>query len=44
MTYNKPEVRLLGEAGEVIRSEKPETPGTDTASGYTLDPGYQLDE
>jgi len=44
MTYNKPEIRVLGEAASVIMSRKPMNSGIDGSHTYTNTPAYELDE
>jgi hypothetical protein len=44
MTYEKPEVRLLGEAGTVIMSDKPGRMANDGPEEWTNHPAYELDE
>jgi len=41
MTYNKPEIRVLGDAVSVIQNNKPFSTGE---AVYNTDPAYELDE
>ncbi|HEY2468237.1 MAG TPA: hypothetical protein VGI45_10440 [Terracidiphilus sp.] len=44
MSYDKPEIWVLGEAASVITSNKPMNTGFDAGETYTPTPAYELDE
>lgn len=44
MTYDKPELWILGNAASVITSNKPLNIGVDGHEAYTPTPAYELDE